>query len=113
MNPGPYVARSPEDLIVLVPFVLGFHPSESVVLLTFGGPHGSFHARVDLPDGPDDRAQVCEILCNAVRRNRPPTTAVIVRRSSVVLPEPDGPRNAKNCPRSTSSEMSSSTGVAP
>ena len=36
-----------------------------------------------------------------------------IRRSSVVLPEPDGPRNAKNWPRSTSSEMSSSTGVAP
>ncbi len=78
MKTGHYVARCPEDLIALVPFVLGFHPSESVVLLTFGAPDGSFHARVDLPDGPDDRAQVCEILCNAVRRNRAPTTAVIV-----------------------------------
>ena len=78
MKTGPYVARCPEDLIALVPFVLGFHPSESVVLLTFGAPDGSFHARVDLPDGPDDRAQVCDILCNAVRRNRAPTTAVIV-----------------------------------
>src|SRR6476620_9482564 len=78
MKTSPYVARSPEDLIALVPFVLGFHPSESVVLPTFGAPDGSFHARVDLPDGPDDRAQVCEILCNAVRRNRAPMTAVIV-----------------------------------
>jgi len=85
MKTGPYIARSPEDLIALVPFVLGFHPSESVVLLTFGGPHGSFHARVDLPDGPDDRAQVCEILCNAVRRNRVPTTAVIVFSREVEL----------------------------
>ena len=78
MKTGPYIARSPEDLIALVPFVLGFHPSESVVLLTFGAPDGSFHARVDLPHGAADRAQVCEILWNAVRRNRVPTTAVIV-----------------------------------
>ncbi len=78
MTSTSYVARSPEDLIALVPFVLGFHPAESVVLLTFGAPDGSFHARVDLPDGPTDRRQVCEVLCNAVRRNRAPTTAVIV-----------------------------------
>ena len=89
METSPFVARSPEDLIALVPFVLGFHPSESVVLLTFGAPDGSFHARVDLPDGPEDRAQVCEILCNAVRLNRAPMTAVIVfssesERSAVI-----------------------------
>ena len=78
MRTSPYVARTPEDLIALVPFVLGFHPTESVVLLTFGAAGGSFHARVDLPDGPDDRAEVCAVLCNAVRRNRAPTTAVIV-----------------------------------
>ncbi len=89
MKSGSYVARSPEDLIALVPFVLGFHPAESVVLLTFGAPDGSFHARVDLPDGESDRREVCEVLCNAVRRNRAPTTAVIVfsaepRRSAAI-----------------------------
>lgn len=78
MRPGSYTARTPEDLIALVPFLLGFHPAESVVVLTFGAPMGSFHARVDLPDGPDDRAEVCGVICHAVRRNRAPVTAVLV-----------------------------------
>ena len=41
-------ARIPEDLLAAVPVVLGFRPSESVVMLTFGGRH-CFGARVDLP----------------------------------------------------------------
>ena len=74
MRTSPYVARSPEDLIALVPFVLGFHPSESVVLLTFGAPGGSFHARVDLPDGPDDRARSARSCAtrSAATARRPP-----------------------------------------
>ena len=35
------------------------------------------------------------------------------KRNSVVLPEPDGPRNAKNSPCATSRLMSSSTAVSP
>jgi hypothetical protein len=41
-------ARSPEDLLAVVPVVLGFAPTDSVVMLTFGAER-SFHARVDLP----------------------------------------------------------------
>ena len=44
-------ARSPEDLIAMVPVVLGFVPARSVVLLTFGG--RPIHARLDLPAGDD------------------------------------------------------------
>ena len=36
-----------------------------------------------------------------------------MRRSSVDLPEPEGPRMAKNSPGSTVSVMSRSTGVLP
>jgi hypothetical protein len=39
---------SPEDLLAAVPVVLGFEPSDSIVMLTFGGTE-TFHARVDLP----------------------------------------------------------------
>ncbi|MDB4929558.1 MAG: hypothetical protein JWM10_2042, partial [Myxococcaceae bacterium] len=35
-GPGSFVARSGSDLVALVPVVLGFHPQDSVVLLTFG-----------------------------------------------------------------------------
>lgn len=55
-------ARRPEDLLALVPLVLGFRPAESLVMLTFGGVR-AFHARLDLPP-PDARllAEVAESL---------------------------------------------------
>ena len=48
-------ARGPEDLLAAVPVVLGFHPTDSLVMLTFGAER-TFHARLDLPDSPDDEA---------------------------------------------------------
>ncbi len=76
---GPtYVARGPVDLIALVPFVLGFHPTESVVLLTFGSPHGAFHARVDLPCTDRGRDEVVSTLCAAVTTNRARSVVVLV-----------------------------------
>jgi len=62
-------ARSPEDILALVPLVLGFHPEESLVMLTFGSGRGAFHARVDLP-GPDDTDDVIDLLLSAALRNR-------------------------------------------
>lgn len=44
--------RTTEDVLAAVPVLLGFEPSESVVMLTFGG-RETFHARVDLPP-PDE-----------------------------------------------------------
>ena len=73
-----FVARSPADLIAVVPAVLGFHPQDSVVLLTFGPPGGGFHARVDLPVEADEQEDVAEVLLDAVRANR-------VRRAAVLL----------------------------
>jgi hypothetical protein len=50
-------ARGSEDFLAAVPVVLGFHPQQSLVMLTFGATR-TFHARVDLPppgdDGEDD-----------------------------------------------------------
>jgi hypothetical protein len=54
-------ARSPEDLLAVVPVVLGFVPEESVVMLTFGAGH-PFHARVDLPRSAEDLAEVVDVL---------------------------------------------------
>lgn len=41
-------ARTPADVLALVPVVLGFTPGDSIAMLTFGARH-PFHARVDLP----------------------------------------------------------------
>jgi hypothetical protein len=40
--------RTSEDVLAAVPVLLGFEPSDSVVMLTFGG-RETFHARIDLP----------------------------------------------------------------
>jgi hypothetical protein len=54
-------ARSPEDLLAVVPVVLGFVPTDSVVMLTFGAVR-TFHARVDLPGLRDPTAEMVESL---------------------------------------------------
>lgn len=57
-------ARCPEDLLALVPVVLGFFPTDSIAMLTFGG-RETFHARVDLPpprSTPDDPADLDEVV---------------------------------------------------
>jgi Domain of unknown function (DUF4192) len=70
-------ARSPEDLLALVPIVLGFVPHDSVVMLTFGAER-TFHARVDLPTGDADVGEVVQALLEPARRH-------LVRRVVFVL----------------------------
>jgi hypothetical protein len=53
-------ASGPEDLLAAVPVVLGFHPSDSLVMLTFGATR-TFHARLDLPP-PGDAGAVTEVV---------------------------------------------------
>ena len=62
-------AQSPADLLAIVPCVLGFHPEDSLVLLTLGGASNRFHARVDLPRDPEDFPDVVEMLREVVVRN--------------------------------------------
>ncbi len=70
--------RAPEDLLALAPVVLGFTPTDSVVLLTFGP--GGFHARADLParEDPQGRAGVVATLVDPVRRHGVTRAAVLL-----------------------------------
>ena len=54
-SPTTLTARTPEDILAVVPVVLGFEPTESLVMLTFGS-DPPFHARVDLPDAAGRRS---------------------------------------------------------
>jgi hypothetical protein len=45
----PMVIRSIPDAIAAVPYLLGFHPSESLVVIGYDGPHNMCAIRVDLP----------------------------------------------------------------
>ncbi|MDO7869424.1 DUF4192 domain-containing protein [Nocardioides jiangxiensis] len=75
-----FTARTPEDLLAVVPRVLGFHPEESLVMLTFGG-RRSFHARVDLPRSPSDIDAVVQTLLVPALRERPPTVLFVAYSS--------------------------------
>jgi hypothetical protein len=83
-------ARGPEDLLAAVPVVLGFHPADSVVMLTFDGPR-TFHARVDLPP-PDDLDAQLPGLCEALRA---PCLLHQVGRVAFVVYSGDGPLVAR------------------
>ncbi|MGZ4464357.1 MAG: DUF4192 domain-containing protein [Nocardioides sp.] len=61
-----FVATSPEDVLAVVPVVLGFVPTDSVVMLTFGGSE-PFHARVDLPEADAVPDLVHTLVAPAVR----------------------------------------------
>ncbi|MCW2796552.1 DUF4192 domain-containing protein [Nocardioides sp.] len=67
--PVTLTARSPEDLLAVVPVVLGFVPTDSVVMLTFGA-DDTFHARLDLPDDADGLAQLVAALLEPARLHR-------------------------------------------
>lgn len=60
--------RSPEDVLALVPVLLGFEPAESLVMLTFGA-DPPFHARADLPRDPGDLSELVESLVAPARRH--------------------------------------------
>jgi hypothetical protein len=61
---------SPVSVLAIVPSLLGFHPSQSLVVLGVSGPRNrvSLTFRYDLPDPPDDEvatdiaAHACEVL---------------------------------------------------
>lgn len=65
----PFRIRSESDVLALVPYSLGFHPRDSVVLVVVGGQGRPFLARVDLPDEPDDFPVLAETLVAAAVRN--------------------------------------------
>ncbi len=78
-----YTARTPTDLVAMVPVVLGFHPRDSVVLLTFGAPGGAFHARVDLALEVAAQEEVADVLLGAVTANRVEKAAVLMYSDDV------------------------------
>lgn len=67
--PRTLTARTPEDLLAMVPYILGFRPDQSVVMLTFGAAGLGFHARADLPDDPERLGDLVDLLLEPVLRH--------------------------------------------
>src|SRR4051812_24587651 len=60
-----FAVRTEADLLALIPFTLGFHPEDSLVLVTTARAGAPFHARIDLPHDPADLAGVVRELLQA------------------------------------------------
>ena len=74
-------ASSPDALLALVPHLLGFYPSRSLVVLGLGGQHNRVRVtfRYDLPDPPDAAAaaDVAEHAAMVLRRERLDRAALV------------------------------------
>lgn len=75
--------RTPEDLIAAVPCVLGFHPAESLVMLTFRRNGPAFHARVSIPDDTADDEQLCHTLLRSALSNHVDRIALLAYSEDV------------------------------
>jgi len=68
--------RSPADLLAAVPYLLGFHPADSVVLVALRGKRVIFQGRVDIPDADDLDGLVPYLAEIAARQN--PTGVTLI-----------------------------------
>jgi hypothetical protein len=84
-KPHILTARTPADLLAAVPCVLGFHPEDSLVMMTFSAVGRSFHARVDLPDEPEHVSELCALLLHAAVRNRVDRVVLVAYTTDVTL----------------------------
>jgi hypothetical protein len=73
-----YRITCPDDLLAMVPAVLGFHPEESLVVLTIGQAPDPFFARVDLPSEPADVEELAAHLASVVARHALHGVALVV-----------------------------------
>ncbi|MET7669758.1 DUF4192 domain-containing protein [Micromonospora luteifusca] len=69
--------RSPADLIAAVPYLLGFHPTDSVVAVALLGRQIIFAARADLPDPSTDLVERARHLAAVIRRQGAEAATVV------------------------------------
>ncbi|MGH3389518.1 MAG: DUF4192 domain-containing protein [Actinomadura sp.] len=65
----PMVIRTPADLVSAVPYLLGFHPEDSLVVIGSGGPHGTCALRIDLPPAGVAAEAIADRFAQMLRRN--------------------------------------------
>lgn len=72
-------ARGPADLVAAVPYLVGFVPSSSVVLISLRGPRLRFGlvARLDLPDVGSE-VEAARAISEMIRRDGPREVVVLV-----------------------------------
>ncbi|MFI5834333.1 DUF4192 domain-containing protein [Micromonospora sp. NPDC051300] len=69
--------RSPADLVAAVPYLLGFHPADSVVVVAVRGRRVVFAARGDLPEPGTDPGPAARHLAQVVARQDADAATVV------------------------------------
>lgn len=76
--------RGPSELADALPYLMGFHPNDSIVLVALHGEHGRFGGRVrlGLPHDPGEWPEAADQLAgclvkNSTRRGAPPDAVVV------------------------------------
>ncbi|MEV4540075.1 DUF4192 domain-containing protein [Micromonospora echinaurantiaca] len=69
--------RSPADLIAAVPYLLGFHPADSVVVVAMRGRRITFAARADLPEPASEADPPARHLAGVIARQQADSATVI------------------------------------
>ncbi|HEU5042736.1 MAG TPA: DUF4192 domain-containing protein [Nocardioidaceae bacterium] len=80
-------AKTPTDLLAMVPCMLGFHPERSLVLITLGAERDAFHARVDLPDRLEDIDAAVGQIIDVAERTRIGRSVLVVYSDDAELAE--------------------------
>lgn len=83
-------AKDPVDVLAMVPCLMGFHPEDSVVLVTVGNAAHPLHARMDLPTDADEALFTAEYLTNVAVRNDVRCAVVVVYTDDECLGEEAG-----------------------
>jgi len=79
--------RNPGELLAALPYLIGFHPRDSLLFIAFGGSSGrriELTQRVDLPP-PADAPVVCRALAANTLRASPAGVAVVVVGGDAVV----------------------------
>jgi hypothetical protein len=87
MTSQPFRIHTEADVLALVPYTLGFHPVDSLVLVTLDERKRPFQARIDLPDDLDELDAISEHLVRAALRNGAVRALVIVYTEDECLGE--------------------------
>ena len=84
--------RSPEDIIAIVPYLVGFEPTDSLVVIGLTGKAVEFAGRLDLPTDPaelPDYRHAVEYLADATARNATSCLLVAYGPAPIVTPVMD------------------------
>jgi hypothetical protein len=76
--PSTLTVRTPADFLAAVPYLIGFHPADSVVVVGIAGQKVLFAARSDLPPPADEPSRAAAVqLAEMVARQAVDEVTVI------------------------------------